>query len=152
MPEVTERLRKLQPANVEELARFRDAAWGAGDGARLELCRLLLAERFGGLEALASPPPPPPSAAGEVDPAKASAIADWATSPLFDAADRAYLAFTEQFSTSVAHISDQEVSALLEHSSEQEVFDFAVALYIIEMEMRMSIVARAMLTTTEASK
>jgi len=149
MPEVTERLRKLQPANVEELARFRDAAWGAGDGARLELCRLLLAERFGGLEALASPPP---SAAGEVDPAKASAIADWATSPLFDAADRAYLAFTEQFSTSVAHISDEEVNALLEHSSEQEVFDFAVALYIIEMEMRMSIVARAMLTTTEASK
>jgi len=150
MPEVTERLRQLQPANVEELARFRDAAWSAGNGARLELCRRLLAERFGGLEALASPPPP--SAAGEVDPAKARAIADWATSPLFDAADRAYLAYTEQFSTSVAHISDQEVSALLEHSSEQEVFDFAVALYIIEMEMRMSIVARAMLTTTEASK
>jgi hypothetical protein len=151
MPEVTERLRQLQPANVEELARFRDAAWSAGDGARLELCRLLLAERFGGLEALASPPPPPP-AAGEVDPAKAAAIADWATSPLFDAADRAYLAFTEQFSTSVDHISDEEVNALLEHSSEQEVFDFAVALYIIEMEMRMSIVARAMLTTTEDSK
>jgi hypothetical protein len=150
MAEMTGRLRQLQPANVEELARFRDAAWSAGDGARLELCRRLLAERFGGLEALASPPPP--SAAGAVDPAKAAAIADWATSPLFDAADRAYLAFTEQFSTSVAHISDAEVNALLEHSSEQEVFDFAVALYITEMEMRMSIVARAMLTTTEDSQ
>jgi hypothetical protein len=150
MAEVTGRLRQLQPANVEELARFRDAAWSAGDGARLELCRRLLAERFGGLEALASPAPP--AAAAAVDAAKAAAIADWATSPLFDAADRAYLAFTEQFSTSVAHISDAEVNALLEHSSEQEVFDFAVALYITEMEMRMSIVARAMLTTTEASQ
>ena len=79
-------------------------------------------------------------------------MADWASSPLFDAEDRAYLAFTEQFSTSVEHISDEEVSALLEHASEQEVFDFAVALYVIEMEMRMSIVARAMLTQTEASQ
>lgn len=150
MADVTERLGQLQPANVEELARFRDAAWSGGNAARLELCRRLLAERFGGIDALASPPPP--AAAGAVDPEKARAIADWATSPLFDAEDRAYLAFTEQFSTSVAHISDEEVSALLEYASEQEVFDFAVALYITEMEMRMSIVARAMLTPTEASK
>jgi hypothetical protein len=148
--DVTARLAQLQPANLEELTRLRDAAWDAGDGARLELCRRLLAQRFGGLEALASPPPPP--SAAQVDPAKAAAVADWASSPLFDAEDRAYLAFTEQFSTSVEHISDEEVSALLEHASEQEVFDFAVALYVIEMEMRMSIVARAMLTPTEASQ
>jgi len=131
MADVTPRLAQLQPANVEELTRLRDAAWDAGDARGSSCAGALLAQRFGGLEALASRHlrrAPPKST-------RRQGRRPWRTGPprrCSTPRDRAYLAFTEQFSTSVEHISDEEVSALLEHASEQEVFDFAVALYVIE--------------------
>ena len=148
MSGVIERLARLGPASVEELTRLRAAALSATDPARLELSRHLLAARLGARDALAEPR----ATAGEPAAARAAAVEEWTTSALFDAEDRAFLAFTEQFSTSVAHVSDDEVRALLEYASEQEVFDFVVALYVIEMEMRVSIVARAMLTPREVSE
>jgi hypothetical protein len=133
-----ERLSTLQPDSVAEFAELREAAAAAVDASRLELCRLLLAERLGGSDH---------AQLAELDPTKASAIEEWETSPLFDTADRAFLGFTEQFSVSVDHISQDQTDALLEHASEQEVFDFAIALYVLEMEMRMSSVAQAMLAS-----
>jgi alkylhydroperoxidase family enzyme len=141
LSDVRQRLARLQPDSLEELERLREAACQAVDPARLELSRRLLALRFGA----------PTEGAHPLD-TKAAAVPDWATDPRFGAEDRAFLAFTEQFTTSVAHVSDEEVSALLDHASEQEVFDFAVALYILEMEMRMSLVANAVLGSAEGPR
>lgn len=144
MADVVERLRALQPDSIAELSRLREAVSGAVNAERLELCRLFLANRFGAQEA--------GTPLADVDPAKAAAIGDWDSSALFDAGDRAFLGFAEQFTVSVADVSDYETGALLEHASEQEVFDFAVALYVIEMEMRMSLVAEAVLAPAGGSR
>ena len=77
------------------------------------------------------------------------ASADWDTSALFTQAERAHLAFTEQFVTSVRDISDRDVDALLEHGSAEQVHSFVAALYAVEMEQRVDLVGSIVLTTKE---
>ena len=80
-----------------------------------------------------------------VDRAKAENLYAWDSSPLFTPAERAHLAFTEQFVTSVRDVSADDVDALLEHASPAEVHSFVAALYVVELTQRVDMVARVVL-------
>jgi hypothetical protein len=131
-------LRDLQPEGARELARLEAAAWSSTDRELLALCSLRVAEMLGG-DCAAN------DGALAIDERKRASLADWDSSALFSAAERAHLAFTEQFVTSVRHVSDADVDALLEHASPEQVRSFVAALYAVEMAQRVDLVARVVL-------
>lgn len=146
---VDNRLAELQPDISQEFDKLRTTAWTVADPLILELCRVRLAQLLGDPDAAASRTAPAVAAGLRED--KVAALTSWSTSPLFDDADRAFLAFTEQFNLAVSSTSDEDVAALTAHRSESEVGHFVMALYVVEMEMRLRMVARRVLRleTTE---
>lgn len=143
---VTERLRDLQPETVADLDTLLQTAWRETDPVLLELSRLRLAEMF--KDANARESRTPVAVAAGLDEQQVEALADWSNSPLFDERAKAHLAVVEQFNISVADVTDKDIEGLLEHGSDQEVFDFLAALWAIEMDMRLRLVAQATLTNT----
>lgn len=141
--ELDTRLTALQPDDMSALHELEATAWSTVDPARLELCRIRIAALLGDEEAARSRTPV--AATAGVDEAKVAALDAWDTSPLFDACERACLAFAEQFTVSVGHVGDADVQALLEHLSPQQVMDLSGAIYVIEMSMRVRMVARVAL-------
>ena len=113
------RIRELHPAGGEALENLERASWEAVDPDLLRLCRDHAAAMLRGEDA---------------DP-----------SPELGARERAYLEFTEQFVVSVSSVSEQQVNALLDHSSPDEVYAFAYALYAQELNERVGIVAAEVL-------
>jgi alkylhydroperoxidase family enzyme len=115
----------------------------------LELCRLrvaaLLGARDGGVGAR-------PGGDLAIDADKLAALDDWAESPLFDARERAYLDFTEQFVTSVSEITDAQVEALREYDDQMSVRIFVAALYVLELSQRAAIVSDVVLNPQEVSQ
>jgi hypothetical protein len=70
---------------------------------------------------------------------------------LLTGAERAFVAFTDQFVFSVASVSDADVDALLEHARPLDVYQFVAALYSVEMSLRIEIASRAVLGREEVS-
>lgn len=114
-----ERLRQLQPAAGAALADLERVAWESTDPELLQLCRDRATTMLRGETN------EEPGAAGP--------------------REQAYLDFTEQFVTSVSTISDEQIEALLEYSSPNEIYAFAGALYALEMSERVHLVAAAVL-------
>jgi alkylhydroperoxidase family enzyme len=131
-------LERLHPEGARAMARLEAAAWEAADPALLGLCGLRVAQMLRN-ERL------PAAGCASVDPAKAENLYAWDSSPLFTPAERAHLAFTEQFVTSVRDVSADDVDALLEHASPAEVHSFVAALYVVELTQRVDMVARVVL-------
>ena len=127
-----ELLRDLHPEGASELERLNAAAWASADPAMLELCRLRVAQMLANRAALEG-----------IDEAKLAELDRWETSTAFTDAERASLAFTEQFVISVSSITQAQVDALLAHSSPEDVRSFTAALYAVELSQRLDIVARA---------
>jgi metal-sulfur cluster biosynthetic enzyme/alkylhydroperoxidase family enzyme len=146
---VDARLAALQPSITRAFVDMRDVAWRATDPVMLELCRLRFAQLLGDDDAFGLRTPTAVDAGLDED--KVAALDDWATSTLFNARERAYLAFAEQFNIAVSSMGDDDVARLTEHDSEAEVGRFAMALYVVEMELRLRMVARRVLTM-EASE
>ncbi len=144
--QLTERLGPLA-GNLDNL---QSAVWDAArDPVLLELCRLQVAamlhdEEAGSTRSAAA-------VAAGLDEAKVSALAEWHTSPLFDERERSYLDFTEQFVTSVRHVSDAQITSLCAHDDERDVCDFIAALYALELATRVSLVSRVVLAPEEAA-
>jgi alkylhydroperoxidase family enzyme len=61
------------------------------------------------------------------------------------ALERAQCAFAEQLAFSVSSLDDHHVGPLLEHLSEAEVWAFVVAVYEIDVDVRLSLVTQAVL-------
>jgi hypothetical protein len=140
-PELERRLLQLQPEAMRSLNVMRRTACEATDPAMLELCRIRLAQLLRDDAARG------PHCGAPIDEQLMAALGDWRESERFTASQRAHLAFAEQFSVSVASLTDEDVAALREHLSELQVYEFAVALYVIEMEMRMRRVVALTLTS-----
>ena len=117
-------LHAAQPDVAEALNRMQAVAREATDPALLELCRQRVSEL------LDDGDPIPPSR-------------------LLTPAERAFLAFTDQFVFSVASVSDADVAALLEHAEPVDVYRFVAALYSVEMSLRIDIVGRSVLGQQE---
>ena len=54
--------------------------------------------------------------------------------------EHAFIAFTEQFTTSVSTMTNEQVDKLLEYASADEVYNFASALYVVDMTRRLDLV------------
>lgn len=54
--------------------------------------------------------------------------------------EQAYIAFTEQFISSVGTMSDEQVECLLQFSSADEVYAFVNAIYVTDMSRRLELV------------
>jgi alkylhydroperoxidase family enzyme len=122
-------------AAAQALEDAAQAAWAGTDPPMLELCDLRVAALLGDEVGVTGAQPRE----------KVQALEEWPTSPLFSDAERAHLAFTEQFVTAVASVSDADVDALLAHAEPQEVFEFISALYVLEMRRRLDMTTRAVL-------
>lgn len=146
---VDARLLDLQPDSARELDEMWEVAWRSTDPVRLELCRLRFAALLG-CPAAAGTRTPAAVAAG-LSEEKVAQLDQWSDSFLFDAADRAHLAFAEQFTMSVSAVTDEHIDDLLVHLSPEQVCAFVSAIYVIEVEMRLKMVASTMLTMEEAA-
>lgn len=114
-----ERVRELHPDGAAQLAHLNTVASGVTDPELLELC-LTCADTM-----LRGAPYDLPSGLA--------------------ARELSAIDFTEQFVTSVGDVSDEQVQALLEHLSPEELYGFIGALYVREMTRRVELVAAQVL-------
>jgi len=107
-------LASLHPEGSQQLARINQLALEATDSALLELC------------------------ADCID----SLLQDnaWLRPHPLAPREQAFIAFTEQFTTSVNTLTDAQIARLLESASEDEVYEFVNALYVVDMSRRLDLV------------
>ena len=147
--ELEQRLHALQPADTRTLEQLLTVTWETVDPARLELCRIRLAVLMGDQEAAAHRHPR--ALAAGLDEDKVEALDRWYRSDAFDELDRALLRFTEQFNMSVSSMGTDEVEALRAHLSDADLAAFVGAIYAIELDMRLRMVAARVLTLEESA-
>ena len=111
------------------------AAWEVAPPVLLELCRLRIAALLG-CSAESEVRTPAAVAAG-LDEAQVAELAGWPTSPRFGPAERAALAFTEQFVIDVSGLDDATVGALRAALGEQGLVDFVSAVLVVEQRQRL---------------
>lgn len=100
----------LRPELAAEHERLLDALWDQGDPVLLELCRLRMARLLG---ATAAETERSPQAAGAgLTEDLVERLPDWPSDAAFTDAQRAALAFTEQFVIDHHGITDHHVAAL----------------------------------------
>ncbi len=119
--DVLKRIETLQPNIATQLQNITQLAQDSVDGALLELC------------------------SGYID--AALKLEDWVPPerPLTDK-EQAFIAFTEQFITSVSTMSDEQVERLLQFASADEVYAFVNAIYVTDMSRRLELVAGRLLS------
>ena len=119
-PAVANRIAALQPDSAAELRNIIDLAHQATDTELLAMCS-------GYIEAALRCLDWHPSAAG------------------LTKKERAFIAFTEQFVSSVGTMSEGQVAVLLEFATADEVYAFVHAIYVADMTLRLDIVGREVL-------
>jgi alkylhydroperoxidase family enzyme len=125
-------------AELPDVAAALDAvhrsAWEAVDSRLLDLCRIRAAHLIGcDSEATAVTP------GSGVEPAVAALVAQWPTSTVFDARDRAVLAWCEQFVIDVASLSDDVVADVRGHLGADGLVDFTNAFLVVEQRQRLRV-------------
>ena len=143
---VHDRMRLSAASATSALDTLVEVAWESTDAEILELCRLRIAAMLGDDVGLVR------SAAERGAPSaeKVAALGSWWNSDLFSERERARIAFTEQFVTSVASMTDDDVDALLAHDSEEETYRFVCAVYAMDAATRACIVSRALFADDDA--
>ncbi|WP_207841613.1 carboxymuconolactone decarboxylase family protein [Williamsia soli] len=141
------RLRSLQPTDMEDLDHLLEVTWSTVDPVRLELCRIRLAMLMGNRDAAEYRHPRAVDAG--LDEGKIASLDRWFTSAAFDDVDRAVLAFTEQFNLAVSQMQTEDIEGLRAHFSDADVMNFSAAIYVIELDMRMRMVAQGLLHPEE---
>lgn len=123
------------PDVVDALDASWSAAWSLVDPCLLELCRLQVAAILQCHEESAIRTGA--AIAGGFDEAKATALAEWFRSPIYSSAERACLAFTDQFVINVADLDDFTAASVREQLGDQGFIDFVSALLIVEQRQRL---------------
>ena len=130
---------------VDRLAPEAAAAWrrsGAEaaavvDARMLGLCRLrvveLLGDRADGDRRRAE------AVAGGLDPGEVAVVSQWYRADAFGPAERAALAFTEQFVADVSSVSPRETAPLLEALGPEGCYAFISALFVAEFSERLAL-------------
>lgn len=122
------------PAPFEALAALVRAAWDTTDPVLLELARLRIARLLGN-ERESSLRSERAAKAGLTDD-KLAELAQWPTSPLYDARERACLAFTEQFVIDANGIDQAMVTAVSDHLGGPGTYAFTQAVSALETFQR----------------
>jgi hypothetical protein len=117
-----------EPDVLAALTEVHEASWAAVDETLLGVCEVQVAGLLGyDIARLPSPLP------AEL----LAALPNWPTSPLVSDAQRACLAFTEQFVIDVASMDDATVAAVLDALGADGLVNFTNALLVIEQRQRL---------------
>lgn len=120
---------------ADTLSRQHVTAWAATDGRRLELCRVRMAMLLGCTWEATTP-----TEGAGVPSEVLAALPRWTTDDRFDAADRACLAFAEQYLVDVAGLDDATVEDLRAHLGDDATASFVHALLVVEQRIRLRLV------------
>lgn len=119
-------IRSLAPEAIASFEQAVGVARSAIDAGIYDPVRARVADLLG-----VHDPVPADAASAE----RCAAVADWPTSPLFGDADRAVMAFTEQYIVDVAAVTDDQRSALTGALGDRSA-TFSQALYTIDYDLR----------------
>lgn len=108
-----------QPDVLEQLNLARDAAWATVDSRLLGLCEQRIREILG----VAEKP----------------VLANWYTDTSLSAAEKACLAFTEEYMIDVANLTDETAAAVRSELGDQAMVDFVSALLVVEQRQRIAL-------------
>jgi alkylhydroperoxidase family enzyme len=122
----------------EQLVALHQVIDDSVDPVIVELCRLRIAGLIGAGAHLSLRRPK--AAAAGLTEAKIAALARWPESLLFSAAERACLAFAEQFCMGAYTVTDADVAAVLEHLDADECYALANGVWAMEAVARMTVV------------
>jgi len=131
-------VREHAPEAYRLLQLSHDEAYRAVDPALLELARLRIV-------GMLDPGRPVGPAGHGVSDAKVQALANWSASDLFTPAERACLAFAEQFALYVADVDDDLIDDLLAELPPDEVYGLVNAIYVVDTVERLRIVSARIL-------
>jgi alkylhydroperoxidase family enzyme len=124
------------PAIATTLSRMHRAAWEVHDTILLELCRLRIAQILG-CQAENDEYSLTARRAGLSD-AMIDDLPRWYSSARFSHAQKACLAFTEQFVMDVTNLSEAQVCTVSEHLGTAGLVDLASAVLVIEQRHRLA--------------
>lgn len=107
------------PDVLEQLNLARDAAWQVVDNRLLELCEQRIREILGVAES--------------------TQLANWYGDSSLSSAEKACLAFTEEYMIDVASLTDATAAAVCRALGDQAMVDFVSALLVIEQRQRIAL-------------
>jgi alkylhydroperoxidase family enzyme len=122
-----------------EMTTLDDAVWESEhtDATTLELCRLRMATLLNSRAELAYRTPS--ALAAGMDEDVVAELANWPSSPRFDDAARACLAFCEQFVIDVASLDDATATAVRSSLGDSAFVTFVHALKVLEQRIRLTL-------------
>ena len=116
---ILERHLAATPDVLEQLNLARDAAWSVADNRILGLCEQRIREILGVSET--------------------AELANWYSNVNLSPAERACLAFTEEYMIDVANLSDESAAAVRAELGDQAMVDFVSSLLVVEQRQRMAL-------------
>jgi AhpD family alkylhydroperoxidase len=134
-------LARLRPEACGLLIALNERVWQVSDPALLELVRVRVAQLIGNRAALRVRWP----CADAVPESKILALPDYPGSPLFSAAERDVLAFTEQFLMDVGGTTPAARAGLIELFAADDAKALVTAIYVVEFTQRLQMIAARLL-------
>lgn len=116
---ILERHLAANPEVLEQLNLARDAAWATVDNRLLGLCEQRVREILGT--------------------ADRNELGNWYNDPHLSDAERACIAFTEEYMIDVASLTDHAAAAVRAHLGDQATVDFVSALLVVEQRQRIAL-------------
>ena len=107
------------PEVLEQLNLARDAAWQSTDQRLLGLCEQRIREILG----VAEP----------------TQLANWYADSSLSSAEKACLAFTEEYMIDVANLTDDTAAKVREQLGDQAMVDFVSSLLVVEQRQRIAL-------------
>ena len=136
-------LSRLQPDACALLVALNERVWQVSDPGLLELVRVRVAQLIGNPAALRIRSRY--ADATVVPEAKLLALPGYPSSPLFSAAERDILAFTEQFLMDVGGTDAAARAGLIEHFGADGARELVSAIYVVEFTQRLQLIAARVL-------
>ena len=136
-------LSRLQPDACALLVALNKRVWQVSDPGLLELVRVRVAQLIGNPAALRVRSPY--ADVTVVPEAKLLALPGYPGSPLFSAAERDTLAFTEQFLMDVGETDATARAGLVEHFGADGARELVSAIYVVEFTQRLQLIATRVL-------
>ena len=134
-------LARLRPEACGLLTALNERVWQVSDPELLELVRVRVAQLIGNPAALRVRWP----CADAVPESKILALPDYPWSPLFSAAEREVLAFTEQFLMDVGGTTPAARAGLIELFAADDAKALVTAIYVVEFTQRLQMIAARLL-------
>jgi alkylhydroperoxidase family enzyme len=143
-------LSRLRPEACGLLVALNERVWQLSDPALLELVRVRVAQLIGNPAAARVRCSYAAAAGGARLEAKLAALPDYPGSPLFSAAERDVVAFTEQFVIDVGGTTEDMRAELAGRFGADGARALVTAIYVVEFTQRLQLIAARLLSDAEA--